>query len=372
MRGSARHRLNDCRNALPYVSRSASGRLSYARAVPCSTITGPTSASSAAEASPRTTAWPFARKDSTVSSATGWRSVRAVADTGRTVTSPTVLPPGSSRHPWNEGFAWSLPDTVPTTITPEQRAAFDRDGYLVLPDVVDAATLEDLVADLDALEAQVDEFLAAQEDGRFDIAESGAITFTLHAVLRSEAARRFARHPGLVGLCHDLLGPDVNLYWDQAVYKKPEKPRRFPWHQDTGYTFVDPQHYLTCWVALTDATARERLPPGAARGAPRGHAPAPLGRPDRLAVRGGRSRRGGHRRGAGRRRGRVLVAHAALAPARTPPARPARRTSSSTGPRACGGRRRLGARWRADRRAQLRRSRPPVPRPPRRTPIVPA
>jgi phytanoyl-CoA hydroxylase len=171
-----------------------------------------------------------------------------------------VLPPGSSRHPWNEGFAWSLPDTVPTTITPEQRAAFDRDGYLVLPDVVDAATLEDLVADLDAPEAQVDEFLAAQEDGRFDIAESGAITFTLHAVLRSEAARRFARHPGLVGLCHDLLGPDVNLYWDQAVYKKPEKPRRFPWHQDTGYTFVDPQHYLTCWVALTDATAENGCP----------------------------------------------------------------------------------------------------------------
>ena len=142
----------------------------------------------------------------------------------------------------------------------EQRAAFDRDGFLVLPDVVDPSTLAALVADLDDLEAKVDEFLAAQEDGRFDIAESGAITFTLHAVLRSEAARRFARHPALVGLCRDLLGPDVNLYWDQAVYKKPEKPRRFPWHQDTGYTFVEPQHYLTCWVALTDATVDNGCP----------------------------------------------------------------------------------------------------------------
>jgi ectoine hydroxylase-related dioxygenase (phytanoyl-CoA dioxygenase family) len=48
----------------------------------------------------------------------------------------------------------------------------------------------------------------------------------------------------------------VRLYWDQAVYKKPEKPRRFPWHQDNGYTFVDPQAYVTCWVALSDATVK--------------------------------------------------------------------------------------------------------------------
>ena len=26
------------------------------------------------------------------------------------------------------------------------------------------------------------------------------------------------------------------------------------WHQDNGYTYVEPQAYLTCWVALTDAT----------------------------------------------------------------------------------------------------------------------
>ncbi len=46
----------------------------------------------------------------------------------------------------------------------------------------------------------------------------------------------------------------------QAVYKKPEKPRRFPWHQDNGYTFVEPQQYLTCWVALTDATLDNGCP----------------------------------------------------------------------------------------------------------------
>jgi len=151
-------------------------------------------------------------------------------------------------------------------VTSAQKAAFERDGFLVLPEVVDPDTLAPLTAELDELEAKVERFLATQEDGRVNIAEAGAITFTLHAVLRSDAARSFARHPTLVGLCADLVGQNVNLYWDQAVYKKPEKPRPFPWHQDTGYTFVEPQHYLTCWVALTDATVDNGCPwivPGA-------------------------------------------------------------------------------------------------------------
>jgi ectoine hydroxylase-related dioxygenase (phytanoyl-CoA dioxygenase family) len=67
-------------------------------------------------------------------------------------------------------------------------------------------------------------------------------------------------HPVVTDLCHDLVGPDVRLYWDQIVYKRPEKPRRFPWHQDNGYTFVRPQQYLTIWLALTDATVEAGCP----------------------------------------------------------------------------------------------------------------
>jgi ectoine hydroxylase-related dioxygenase (phytanoyl-CoA dioxygenase family) len=26
------------------------------------------------------------------------------------------------------------------------------------------------------------------------------------------------------------------------------------WHQDNGYTYVEPQEYLTCWIAINDAT----------------------------------------------------------------------------------------------------------------------
>jgi phytanoyl-CoA hydroxylase len=172
----------------------------------------------------------------------------------------TELPGGATPHPWNRTFTWDLPDATPTAISATERAAFERDGFLVRPELIDRATLTSLRAELDDLEAEVDRLLAEQPDGRLHIAEAGAITFTVHAVLRSAAARAVTKDPALLGLCRDLLGPEVNLYWDQAVYKKPEKPRRFPWHQDTGYTFVEPQHYLTCWIALTDVTVDNGCP----------------------------------------------------------------------------------------------------------------
>jgi ectoine hydroxylase-related dioxygenase (phytanoyl-CoA dioxygenase family) len=163
-------------------------------------------------------------------------------------------------HPWNRDFTWQPGSPPYVTLTAEQAAAFDRDGYVVVPGVFDAATVAEIVADIDRFEAEVDAYLAGRANQRMLIAEAGAITFTTHLVTRSERLAAFARHPFFTGVCADLVGPDVNLYWDQAVYKKPEKPRRFPWHQDNGYAFVEPQQYLTCWVALTDATADNGCP----------------------------------------------------------------------------------------------------------------
>ncbi len=163
-------------------------------------------------------------------------------------------------HPWNRDFTWQAGSPPYGTLTAEQAAAFDRDGYVVMPDVFDAATVAEVVADIDRFEAEVAAYLAGRTNQRMLIAEAGAITFTTHLVTRSERLAAFSRHPFFTGVCADLVGPDVNLYWDQAVYKKPEKPRRFPWHQDNGYAFVEPQQYLTCWVALTDATADNGCP----------------------------------------------------------------------------------------------------------------
>lgn len=151
---------------------------------------------------------------------------------------------------------------------------FDEYGWLVLEDLIDETSVESLTAELDEIEADVDAALKAMPDERLFIAESGAITFSPHAVVQSPAARTVSAHPAIAGVCRDLIGPTVRLYWDQLVYKKPEKPRPFPWHQDNGYTFVEPQQYLTVWLSLTDATVEAGCPwvvPGLHRGGTLAH-----------------------------------------------------------------------------------------------------
>ena len=154
-----------------------------------------------------------------------------------------------------------------------------------------------LIEAIDPFEARQEEALRAMEGGRFFIARADEITFTTHLVLQSELLRRFTSSPLFADLCADLIGPDVRLYWDQAVYKKPGTESPFPWHQDNGYAFVEPQQYLTCWVALTDATEDNGCPwvvPGLHR---RGHAgPRVLRHRLRLPARPGRGGGGARRR----------------------------------------------------------------------------
>jgi ectoine hydroxylase-related dioxygenase (phytanoyl-CoA dioxygenase family) len=164
------------------------------------------------------------------------------------------------RHPWNTEFAWQDHAPPYRRIAPDQARQFDEQGFFVMNDVFDPAVVADVRGEIDGHEAKLEEVLRRQDNDRILIAEAGAITFTTHLVTRSPRLRAFAADDVFADLCIDLVGPDANLYWDQAVYKKPEKPRRFPWHQDNGYTFVEPQQYLTCWVALTDATVENGCP----------------------------------------------------------------------------------------------------------------
>jgi len=172
-------------------------------------------------------------------------------------------------HPWSRGFSWTDHVGTPSTLDAAQVAAFDREGYLVLPELLPADLLAEAVAEADGFDAETEALLATREGGRISIAEAGALTFSVHLAARSAVMSRVVSHPNLLGVVADLVGPDVRLYWDQAVYKKPEKPRRFPWHQDNGYGFVEPQQYLTVWLALTDATSDNGCPqivPGLHRG----------------------------------------------------------------------------------------------------------
>ena len=145
-------------------------------------------------------------------------------------------------------------------MTEEQARSYDNDGFFVVEDAFSSDEVERVVAEIDPLEYRAEEELRKLKNGTFFIARADEITFTTHLVKRSPTLRSFTRSPLFAALCADLIGPDVRLYWDQAVYKKPDTEAPFPWHQDNGYAFVLPQQYLTCWVALTGATTENGCP----------------------------------------------------------------------------------------------------------------
>jgi ectoine hydroxylase-related dioxygenase (phytanoyl-CoA dioxygenase family) len=183
-------------------------------------------------------------------------------------------------HPWNAGFVWRDHEPPFTTVTPEQARQFDEAGYFVMEDAFTAEEMAALDAHIAPGESRVREFLKEMPDGRLSVAGVDTQTVAPHLVVQSDHLRDFCAQPLLAGLCRDLIGPDVRLYWEQAVYKQPHSAEPVLWHQDNGYTYVEPQAYLTCWIAITDATPDNgcvRVYPGVHRQGTLKHRNTPIG-----------------------------------------------------------------------------------------------
>ncbi len=160
----------------------------------------------------------------------------------------------------NRDFRWQGCQGPFSLITEEQAASWNDAGYFLLEGVLSEAQLAMLEQEIDPLEAKTNQYLRSLEDGRMFIARADELTFSTHIVLKSEKVKAFVREQLFVDLTRDLMGDGVRLYWDQAVYKKPGTPQEFPWHQDNGYTYIEPQDYLTCWIPMTDATIDNGCP----------------------------------------------------------------------------------------------------------------
>ena len=192
----------------------------------------------------------------------------------------TAAPVHLAPHPWNGTFTWRDHAGPYRRITPEQARAYDEDGFFVLEHAVDDATVAALTAAIDPLDHEVMQFLATRPDGRFSIAGVDMVSIALHPAARSEVCRDFCTSALMADLCHDLIGPDARLYWDQSVYKRPQGAEPVLWHQDNGYTYIEPQAYLTVWVALTDATPQNgcvQVLPGVHRTGTVAHRNTPIG-----------------------------------------------------------------------------------------------
>jgi len=163
-------------------------------------------------------------------------------------------------HNSNKSFSWSVPKGPYNFFSDEDIECFNQKGFIVVEDAFSSSEVANVIGQIDPYEFNVTEALKGLDGGKFFISRAEEITFTTHLVTQSETLKDFSKHNVFSKICRDLIGPDVRLYWDQAVYKKPGTKDEFPWHQDNGYTFIEPQAYLTCWVALTDTDETNGCP----------------------------------------------------------------------------------------------------------------
>ena len=112
-------------------------------------------------------------------------------------------------------------------LTPEQKAQFDRDGYLFFPGLFTAAETQ-------KLNDAVPELYQRRED--YNVREKGkeAVRTNFAAHMYSEPFARLARHPRMIEPVEDLLGEALYMHQFKINGKMAFEGDVWQWHQDYG------------------------------------------------------------------------------------------------------------------------------------------
>jgi phytanoyl-CoA hydroxylase len=137
-------------------------------------------------------------------------------------------------------------------ITDDMLKQYEDLGYMVFEQLFTDEEMDRIRGIVDELDEESERALL--EKGQDFINIAGKINFNGNINFLRPELQRFIADQRFVEITTTILGPDTKLYWDQSVYKRPEADKDFPWHQDNGYAPTDPVHYVTCWLALADAT----------------------------------------------------------------------------------------------------------------------
>ncbi len=157
-------------------------------------------------------------------------------------------------------------------ITHSDAESYRERGYLVVPDVLDAATVQALRTDLTEILAGARDVTAHTdvydlEPGHRPGDPRVRRVKTPHRFF--PAFERLYRHPGLVRILTALLGPRVRLHGSKINLKAPRYGSPVEWHQDWAFYPHTNDDLLAVGVMLDDCTSDNgplMVVPGSHRG----------------------------------------------------------------------------------------------------------
>ena len=136
----------------------------------------------------------------------------------------------------------------------EQKSFYQKNGYVVVPGLLDQSEAARLRAEMHAIAAR-----EGHSDATWESVRGGgtAITHCHDVHFRSALVTQLLTDPRLTGVAQDLIGPNVQLHHNKMFIKPPEKGSPFPMHQDYPY-FPHRDHSMIAVILHLDDAPEEK------------------------------------------------------------------------------------------------------------------
>lgn len=156
------------------------------------------------------------------------------------------------------------------TLTPEQMAFYDEQGYIIIEDFISKEEIAELLGALDRLVEEKAKGMTKDEAGfnlqtvheggeqvnNFGgkIVAPGLLRKIQGITKHSPEFAAFAEGDKLLDVVEDLIGPTFYHHSSKLMFKPARHGTNKPWHQDYAYWASTKPEQITCWMALDDAT----------------------------------------------------------------------------------------------------------------------
>jgi phytanoyl-CoA hydroxylase len=144
-------------------------------------------------------------------------------------------------------------------LRPDQLDEFRSRGFVRIGALLDDEAIAELRAEYDRV------FAEARQSNRFrnlaisdtDSAEEKLdapeqMLQIMQVCERSMAFRQLLYDARILDIAEDLIGPNIQLFHDQALYKPAQHGGAVFWHQDNAYWRCHPANLISCWLTLDD------------------------------------------------------------------------------------------------------------------------
>ncbi|MBV7335075.1 phytanoyl-CoA dioxygenase family protein [Chloroflexi bacterium TSY] len=131
------------------------------------------------------------------------------------------------------------------------KAAYDRDGYVIIRRVLD----RDLVGEANQ---HIDWLIKKHPDLRPELLGYSLVPDDPFWI-------RLVSDKRLLDVAEQVVGPNIALFAADYIAKPPREGRKIAWHQDGNYWPLEPMTVVTMWVAYTASTPENgcvRIIPG--------------------------------------------------------------------------------------------------------------